>query len=78
MVALLVYYCFLIPFIDSINDSFSISLLQIEERPEKDFEKVRSILSITLTMVLSSFFLVGRVCHECTEISYKIHSGAKI
>lgn len=77
--AFLVYYCFLLPFIDSINGSFSISLLQIEERPEKDFEKVRRILSIILRTVLQrSFFLVGRACHECTEISYKIHCEAKI
>lgn len=76
--AFLVYYCFLLPFIDSINDSFSISLLQIEERPEKDFEKVRRILSIILTIVLCSFFLVGKACHEHTEISYKIHFEAKI
>lgn len=41
--AFLVNYCFLLPFINSTNDSFSISLLQIEERPEKDFEKVSRI-----------------------------------
>lgn len=76
--AFLVCYCFLLPFIESINDFLSISLLQIEERPEKDFEKVRSILSIIPTIVLCSFFLVGRASHEHTEICYKIHCEAKI